>query len=158
VTIPGPTEEHLLGFDAREMLPAAESWTAERRALYLLRPNVPKPLSADPMVWLSLYDEHSSIPRPGVPKLDPPKWTGPNGNLWEDLEQLEGNLTTAPVAIPYWLVAFTWLADAASLQEPRGYGPYDEPMTPRNAKPRVALPRFRRRWCRAAQRAHELRL
>jgi hypothetical protein len=127
---PSVTEEHLLGFDAREMLPAAESWTSARRSLYLLRPEVRRPLSADSEVWSSLFDDGSGIPRPGVSELLSPKWTGPNARLWEDLGRLESNLATVNVGIPYCLVAFTWLADAASLREPRSYGPYDEPMTP----------------------------
>jgi hypothetical protein len=136
VTDSWPTEEHLLGFDAREMLPTAESWTTERRTLYLLRPDVRRPLSADSGVWLSLYDDGiSGFPRPGVPSLRPPKWTGPNASLWEDLGNLERHLARAPITVPYRLVAFTWLADASSLNEPRSHGPYDEPMTPGERSP-----------------------
>ena len=32
-------------------------------------------------------------------------------------------------------MAFTWLADARSLSEPRSYGPYVEPMTPKERNP-----------------------
>ena len=136
VTTSGPAEEHLLGFDAREMPPTAEVWTAERRARYLLRPDVRKPLSADQMVWPSLFDDGGvDVGRPGLPTLVPPKWTGPNASLWADLGRLERNLTASHVGIPYCLVAFTWLADGASLSEPRSYGPYVEPMTPKERSP-----------------------
>jgi hypothetical protein len=70
-----------------------------------------------------------------IPGLLPPKWTGPNASLWEDLGNLERHLAAVRVAIPYWLVAFTWLVDAASLNEPRSYGPNDEPMTPAERSP-----------------------
>ncbi len=92
----GPTEEHLLGFDAREMLPTAEGWTAERKQSLLLA-DVRKPLSADCAAWLSLYNDDTGVPRPGVPGLIPPKWTGPNAGLWEDLVSLEWHLATAHV-------------------------------------------------------------
>jgi hypothetical protein len=136
VTTSGQAEEYLLGFDAREMLPAPQSWAAERRTVYLLRPEVRKPLSADSGVWLSLYaDDSSDLGRPRMPALLRPQWTGPNAGLWDDLGRLEQNLATTHVAIPYWLVAVTWFADPASLSEPRNYGPYLEPMTPRVRSP-----------------------
>lgn len=131
---PEPIEEHLLGFDAREMLATAASWTVERRQSLLLA-NVRKPLSADSLAWLSLYEEGAGIPRPGLPNLQPPTWRGPNASLWDDLGRLERDLATAHVRIPYWLVAFTWLADKASLSDPRSYGPFVEPVTPEEQSP-----------------------
>jgi hypothetical protein len=46
------TDAQLYGFDAREPLGApVPAWTPERRALYLLRPDIVQPLSVDTMVW-----------------------------------------------------------------------------------------------------------
>lgn len=40
----------LLGFDAREMIPPS-AWNGGRRELFLLRPDVERPLSVDTAVW-----------------------------------------------------------------------------------------------------------
>jgi hypothetical protein len=64
--------EATLGFDLRSIV-SDPSWTADRRALYLLRRDVVSARSVDPMVW-----ERS----PGLPR--PP---GPMG-LWPNLSDL----------------------------------------------------------------------
>jgi hypothetical protein len=135
VTTSWPPDEHLLGFDAREMLATAGAWPQERREKYLLRPEASRPLSADPTVWLSLFEDGASVPRDGLPNLALPGWTGPNGGLWDDLAHLEANLASVQIQIPYWLVAVTWLADDASHRERRGRGPSGEPMTPKERSP-----------------------
>ena len=51
------SKERIVGFDAREMwLDPAASWTEKRRAGFLFRPDVPKPLSTDTMVWPSVFE------------------------------------------------------------------------------------------------------
>jgi len=59
-----------MGFDAREMTSPARAWHADRRELYLLRPEVERPLSVDALVWPSVFE--------GVADLG---WTGPVQDL-----------------------------------------------------------------------------
>ena len=64
----GDLPMHLIGFDVR----VAGVWSAERRATYLLRPEVDAPLSVDRAVW------PSAIPDDG-------QWRGANDGLFDDL-------------------------------------------------------------------------
>ena len=60
------SEERIVGFDAREMwLDPALSWTEKRRADFLFRPDVPKPLSTDTVVWPSVFDLNENTRPPG---------------------------------------------------------------------------------------------
>jgi len=45
----------LVGFDLREA--RSSTWTGEKRSLYLLRDDITRPLSVDPMVWPSCFPE-----------------------------------------------------------------------------------------------------
>ena len=49
--------ERLVGFDARSLAVESATWPAERRSTYLLRPDVARPLSIDPLVWPRVLGE-----------------------------------------------------------------------------------------------------
>jgi len=92
----------LLGFDAREMwLEPQDEWPASRKKMYLLRDDVSRPLSTDTMVWHTVFDADTTLPRP--------EWIGPMMGLWENLATLQQYLETAWRARtqPYWLIAVT---------------------------------------------------
>lgn len=126
-------EQAVLGFDAREMfLPTGTTWDAARRGLYLLRSDIQKPLSVDPMVWPSLFGdglpEHERN-RIGLDSLSLPEWRGPNQGLWDDLSRMQTSLGQL-ASEPHWIVAVSWTsADGFSKPSPSA-GPYREHMTP----------------------------
>jgi hypothetical protein len=112
-------EERLLGFDLRE---APETWSHlwddARRTLFLLRPDVARPLSTDTMVWPSIFDHRQGIglepverSRLGLAGIPLPDYTGPNAGLWQDeitmTRYLGENRKAARTA---HLVAVTWLS------------------------------------------------
>jgi hypothetical protein len=81
------TEHYLVGFDARERwISPCECWNQQRRQAYLFRPDAPRPLSIDGMVWPSVFDLH--------PELQP-DWTGFFCGLWDDLSRLDRCLMRA---------------------------------------------------------------
>ncbi len=56
----GVSEDRLLGFDARELwMDTGLLWDVARRARFLLRPEAPKPLSVDPLVWPASRSRHT---------------------------------------------------------------------------------------------------
>ena len=50
--------ELVLGYDAKEKAVDAESWKADRREMFLIRPEINFPKSVDDMVWESLMPVH----------------------------------------------------------------------------------------------------
>ena len=98
-----PSNDLLLGFDAREMwLDFSEDWTEERKRSFLLRRDIIKPLSTDTTVWPSVFDVAQTLQRP--------PWTGPIQELWEDLQALENSLSTESNRTkPYWVIALSHL-------------------------------------------------
>jgi hypothetical protein len=112
--------EALLGFDLRELfIPPDTAWTAERRATYLLREGVRKPLSVDPRVWPSLFGE------------DFPGWRGPNAGLWDDLSRMR-KARGVPLSKAHEAVAVGWISgDGFSTASP--LGPFQERMAPPTA-------------------------
>lgn len=126
-------EESLLGFDAREMfLPPGTHWDAARRELYLLRRDVHKPLSVDPMVWPSLFgdglpdDERRRI---GLDTAHLPEWRSPNQGLWDDLSRLKTSLGQL-ASEPHWTVAVSWVSVDGFSKPSASAGPYRERSTP----------------------------
>jgi len=89
----------LLGFDAREMSAPPRAWDADRRELYLLRPEVESPLSVDALVWPSVFER--------VPDLE---WTGPVQALWDDLGRMDRKLQVLP-RMPWWRIAVGWVPE-----------------------------------------------
>ena len=87
----------LLGFDARDMHVPATAWDADRRELYLLRPDVPRPLSVDALVWPSVFDATE-------------EWRGPVQDLWDDLGRMDRKLQALP-RTPRWRIAVAWVAE-----------------------------------------------
>jgi hypothetical protein len=92
----------ILGFDARERwCPRDRLWPGDRRANYLLRPEVDRPLSADVLAWPSVFadpqldlvgldDLHlgsAGLPAPGM--------RGWVQDLWADLAALRAALGSA---------------------------------------------------------------
>jgi hypothetical protein len=135
-------EETLLGFDVRERWTTPDPlWDTNRRARYLLRQDIVKPLSADPLVWSSVFDtghgpglsaaERDRLRLTGVPT---PAWIGPNAGLWDDLSCM---LATFEHAIrelwaavgAHTVLAITWLSDAG-FSTTGVVGPYAAPTTP----------------------------
>lgn len=93
--------EKLLGFDAREMgLKPEEAWSQERKAIYLLRTDVDKPLSTDTLVWPSVLplDEDLS-----------PDSSASFLRLWNSLPKLQEHLNVIRNSVrqPYWIIGIT---------------------------------------------------
>lgn len=94
--------EQIVAFDARRVDRAAIAlWTADRRAVYLLKTEVNQPLSVDTLVWPSVWpadlSERAMIAdsRRGI--------EGCAANL----QTLDHGLATMTVPKPYWVVAIT---------------------------------------------------
>jgi hypothetical protein len=109
-------EGKLLGFDAREMWQEFHiTWSQERKANFLLRHDIEKPLSTDTMVWPSVFDE--------VGELAPPVYRG-SLSLWDDLRKM-GDFIEArwiTTSMPFWIVGVTLISgDFSSQQEAMGY-------------------------------------
>jgi hypothetical protein len=109
-----------LGLDAR--LPPAQylarEWTAQRRELFLLRPDIDQPLSVDRLVWPSLFRFPGDRPDPG--RADAPAATGLSFGevalrLWRDRDHLQTALTApgGAAAVPIRIDLLTEGADAA---------------------------------------------
>jgi len=86
-----------LGLDAR--LPAsqylAHEWTAQRRELFLLRPDIEQPLSVDRLVWPSLFrfpGDHADPQRAGTPPAEGLSFGEVALRLWRDRRRLESAL------------------------------------------------------------------
>jgi hypothetical protein len=127
-------EECLLGFDARA------SWYKDTRDVtFLLRDDTGPLLSADTMVWPSIFNR--GFPR--VSELERPSWIGQNDPFWENLAELESAIPddAAWLQGPYWLIAATWHAEAEFDKEKResigGYslGPWKVPTNPPRRDP-----------------------
>lgn len=120
----------MLGFDARERwCPASRLFPPERAARFLLREDVDKVLSADVMVWPTVFAdsdvghlalEDLSLGAGGVPR---PGWVGGLQGLWRSLAELDAALDAAPsLPGPCDVVAF------AARSHPRpDLGPADPP-------------------------------
>jgi hypothetical protein len=95
----------VLGFAIREMwLAIKDLWPEERKARYLLRRDVIKPLSTDSMVWPSVFQADDAIV--------PPQSAQPIAGLWTDFEALEDYLNAGwSNRKPSWLIAVTLSAD-----------------------------------------------
>jgi len=104
----GERPKVLLGFDAREAISPVRDWDAARRELYLLRPEVTRPLSVDALVWPSVFERLTDL-----------GWTGPVLNE----HHLFGNPATArafrdatdarvPEHAPFFVYCLLGIADA----------------------------------------------
>lgn len=129
--VSGP-QQVLLGFDARELFLPPSFWDAERRASYLLRDDVQKPLSVDVLVWPSLFGDglpEQECARLGLDVWSFTEWRGPNQHLWADLTLMRealGELSSQP----HWLVAVSWVSTEGFARQTSGLGPYHEPTAP----------------------------
>ncbi len=91
----------VLGFDARErFVPSQKLYGEQRRRRQLLREDVEKPLSADVLVWPTVFQNEGleslelfdlSLGLMGMPR---PVWTGPFQDLWVSLAELDLQLAT----------------------------------------------------------------
>jgi len=103
--------EKLVGFDAREMeLYPDKAWSQERKATYLLRTDVDKPLSTDTLVWPSV------LPLEGVSSPDFP---ASSLRLWDSLPKLKERLHAIRdlVRQPYWIIAMSIIMRGLSQTE-----------------------------------------
>jgi hypothetical protein len=117
--------EALIGFDARTA--AATPWPAERRRLYLLKEDVEKPLSLDPLVWPNLFGDGMFETLASAP-VAAPSWRGPNSPLWEDLGALQALLQSTLALPAYDVIAVTRLTQKDYV--PSVAGPYGGPTRP----------------------------
>jgi hypothetical protein len=105
-------EEQLLGFDIREMWSQMDAtWPESRKASYLLRADVTKVLSVDPLVWPRVVR--------GVEKnvRAPSQWR--DLGLWENLHHLQEYLQQNAGATqrPYQVIGITLLRNALPVHE-----------------------------------------
>jgi hypothetical protein len=105
-------EEQLLGFDVREMWSQMDViWPESRKAKYLLRADVTKVLSVDPLVWPRVVL--------GVEKnvRAPSQWR--DLGLWDNLHHLQGYLQQDAGATqrPYQVIGITLLRNALAVHE-----------------------------------------
>ena len=131
----------LIGFDLREPLFQADPrWDSARRSAFLLRTDVPRPLSTDNMVWPSVFDTGQGIglaaaerQRLGLAGIPTPEWIGPNAGLWDNLPGMlaaaaaGGRPLTGTEACTR--LAVTWLSEKG-LKAGGPVGPYAEPTVP----------------------------
>lgn len=111
-------EERLLGFDAREMQVEPDSdWAEGRRAAYLLRTDVDKPLSTDVLVWPSVLDVDGNVESA----------TSVNEifHLWNSLFHLKEYLRASEDVTrkPFWIIGITLLWSVLSEQEQELWAP-----------------------------------
>jgi hypothetical protein len=105
--------ESLIGFDLREMwLLFDETWDQERRATYLLNPDIYKPLSLDRDIWPSVLDIED-------PYFDVRKPYRTTNHLWLDLTKLRESFTIrwGNQWKPSWVIAVTEVLDDSVLLE-----------------------------------------
>ncbi len=136
-------EERLLGFDARERLANGDDlWDAARRETFLLRVDVPKPLSVDTVVWPSLFDTGQGIGFPAAERerlhlagLPTPSWIGPNVGLWDDLARMRQYLAEDQAEKDaHALAAVCWFSDRA-FSDAGPFGPHLGPTLPPERDP-----------------------
>ena len=72
-------------------------WDAERRARFLLKPEVGCPLSVDPLSWPSVFDTGGPQGFLGFKGIPLPEFIGRHPPLWEDLSELEAVLRSNAV-------------------------------------------------------------
>ena len=115
----------LHGFDARRI--PSPPWSEKRRNTYAIRTDVASPLSSDPLVWPSVFDQGVGIglspalrAEMGLSGLELPAWVGRHGPSWDSLERLEEALGERAVQLPgsVRLMAITKLC-AEDAAEPR---------------------------------------
>jgi hypothetical protein len=105
-------EEQLLGFDIREMWSQMDAtWPESRKALYLLRADVTKVLSVDPLVWPRVVLGLEKNVRA------PTQWR--DLGLWENLHHLREYLQQNAQATrrPYQVIGITLLRNALAVHE-----------------------------------------
>ena len=106
----------MLGCDARE------TWrhTSSNTRLSLVRSDIIKPLSADWLVWPSVFDlaQFESLPSDerealGLTGIELPEYVGRNHPLWENEAQLRSYLAKCAGNMPgpYWIVAVSRVSD-----------------------------------------------
>ena len=119
-------EETLLGFDAREM-----SLTGLRElgpgggrpTDFLLRTDLDDVLSADSMVWPSIFK--TTVTLDHGPELARPEWIGINEPFWENLGALCSAIPHEfELGHPYWLIAATWHTDMGFRKEEKQKGKF----------------------------------
>lgn len=130
-------EEHLLGFDARQSPRSpSETWDADRRRTYLLKPDASRILSTDGMVWPSCFRQPlpDGLPDEVLVQIDTsapltPDWIGMNAPFWESLSELERHLARHTCPNEGWIVAATCLV-TEELKKGLQYGPHFVPTEP----------------------------
>jgi hypothetical protein len=129
-------DEILLGFDAREMSLTGSLGLGPgggRPTSFLLRQDLDDVLSADTMVWPSIFK--TAVSMECGSDLPLPDWIGTNAPFWEDLNALRNAIPHGySHEHPFWLIAATWHADLGFEKEERlekkVLGPYVARTTP----------------------------
>lgn len=120
-------KEIVLGYDAKEMwIQPSISWDKGRRAIYLLKESVYKPLSVDIAVWPSIYEGECDGVKWAHP--DMPEWL----EIWGSLSDMEASIDEFGVDNlgEFWKVAITcvgneceksnWLSTNSEAVSPKG--------------------------------------
>jgi hypothetical protein len=138
-------EETLLGFDARRggLDAVDERWDTDRRSLFLLRPDIGRPISVGVFAWPSVFDYEQGLlmsqearSRVGLDGLRTPDWVGANSGLWDNLDRMRTCLDAAGAdSTSYTLIAATWLS-LLGFMDGGDVGPYAEPTEPDRLSPR----------------------
>ncbi len=105
-------EEQLLGFDIREMWSQMDAtWPESRKASYLLRADVTKVLSVDPLVWSRVVPDVEKNVRA------PSQWR--DLGLWDNLQHLQEYLQQHAKAMqrPYQVIGITLLRNRLPMPE-----------------------------------------
>lgn len=99
-----PVEEHMLGFDCREMWQAFKTtWPQWRKDLFLLKHEIEKPLSTDTTVWPSIFDDEEDG-----------GWRG-HQFLWASLAKMQAHMETT--VIPYWMIGISVVLHNSETQQ-----------------------------------------
>lgn len=105
-------ESVVLGFDARETRPAALNPSDPHDRLFLLRTDLDEVLTADTMLWPSVFDKL---------EID---WIGMNQPFWEEFSAIRQLVP----AVPFRMIAATWHSDIGfekeMTQQGKLLGPY----------------------------------
>jgi hypothetical protein len=101
---------------------------------FLLRTDLEGVLSADTIIWPSIFNCSVALERSaGLPQ---PEWIGMNAPFWDDLGVLSKAVATreSDHDHPFWLIAATWHTDLGfegeAMQKGKFLGPYVESTTP----------------------------
>ncbi|MFN7995497.1 MAG: hypothetical protein U0Q18_17940 [Bryobacteraceae bacterium] len=134
-------QEALLGYDAREIGVSGIRRLEQagyQATQYLLRTDIEDVLSADTMIWPSIFGP--TLATSDGPVLPAPEWIGMNAPFWEDLNALRNAIPSGfGRTRSLQIIAATWHSDSGfeeeATQPGKIQGPHVSPTTPQNRDP-----------------------